>query len=89
MKSENMNLIKKLRSGWTLLKYIRVGLGSLILYSSIQSGNAGGIVLGGLFTLLFLFSDGVCGFSGTCNTQENRNKSLNETIDYEELGVKK
>lgn len=84
-----MNLIVRLRSGWTLLKFIRVGLGSLILYSSIQSGNAVGVVLGGLFTLVSLFTDGVCGFGGSCYTPVNRSKSLNENIEYEELGVKK
>lgn len=84
-----MYLLERIKSGWTMLKFIKVGLGSLILYSSIQSGNAGGIVLGGLFTLVSLLTDGVCGFVGTCYTPVNRNKSSNETIDYEELGVKK
>jgi len=83
-----MYLKNKLRNGWTLLKFIRVGLGSLILYSSVQSGDAAGMVLGGLFTLFSLFSDGVCGCAGSCYTPGNRNKSTNETTGYEKLGVK-
>jgi hypothetical protein len=55
-----MNLINKLCTGWTALKFVRVGLGSLILYTSIENGLLPGIVLGGLFTVISLFTAGVC-----------------------------
>lgn len=85
-----MNLIKRLKSGWTLLKFIRVGLGGLILYSSIQSGHVAGIILGGLFTLISLFTDGLCcAGAGSCYSPVNKNiSSTPEIIDYEELGPK-
>ena len=41
-----MNLFYKLRTGWTTLKFVRVGLGGLILYSSIESGEVAGILVG-------------------------------------------
>lgn len=70
-----MNLIYRMKSGWTLLKFIRVGLGSLILYSSIESGQLAGILLGGLFILLSLFTDGVCCAGGSCPTTIRKNNS--------------
>ena len=84
-----MTLLQRLKSGWTTLKFIRVGLGGLILYSSIQSGDVAGMILGGLFTLVSLITDGICGCAGTCyTTGKSYNKSSEENIDYEELGVK-
>ena len=86
-----MQLIARISSGWTALKFIRVILGVLILSSSISEGHAGGIVLGTLFTLIALFTDGVCCAGGNCYTPVNRNNNQNKTdeIEYEELGAKK
>lgn len=84
-----MNLIYRLKSGWTALKFVRVGLGSLILYSSIDTGQVSGIVLGGLFTIFSLFTDGVCCAGNSCYTPIKKNNSSKpSTIDYEELGTK-
>ncbi len=84
-----MNLIYRLKSGWTALKFVRVGLGSLILYSSIESGQLSGIIIGGLFTIISLFTDGVCCAAGGCYTPVKKNNSSTPpTIDYEELGTK-
>lgn len=84
-----MNLIHRLRSGWTTLKFVRVGLGSLILYSSIESGQVAGIVAGSLFTAISLFTDGVCCAGGSCySSVKKNNSSTPSTIEYEELGTK-
>jgi len=85
-----MSLIKRLKSGWTPLKFIRVGLGSLILYSSIQNGHVAGIIAGGLFTIISMFTDGICcAANGSCYNPGTKNiSSTNEKIDYEELGSK-
>ncbi|MGZ8510696.1 MAG: hypothetical protein ACXWWA_09985 [Chitinophagaceae bacterium] len=85
-----MSLIKRLKSGWTLVKFIRIGLGSLILYSSIQSGHIAGIIAGSLFTLVSLLTDGVCcTAAGSCNNPGNKNtSSTHKKIEYEELGSK-
>ncbi|HQX95888.1 MAG: hypothetical protein IPH34_06300 [Chitinophagaceae bacterium] len=84
-----MNLLYKLRTGWTTLKFVRVGLGSLILYSSIESGEVAGIIVGSLFTIFALFTDGVCCAGNICyTTTQKNNSSKNETIEYEELDTK-
>ncbi len=85
-----MNLLHRLSSGWTALKFVRVGFGSLILYSSLESGQVAGIVLGSLFTAISLFTDGVCCAGGACYTPSKKNNSsTSSTIEYEELGTKK
>ena len=84
-----MNLIYRLRSGWTALKFVRVGFGGLILYSSIESGQLSGIIIGGLFTIISLFTDGVCCAAGSCYTAVKKNNSSTaSTIEYEELDTK-
>jgi len=84
-----MNLLYKLKTGWTALKFIRVGLGGLILYSAVDSGHVPGIVLGAFFILLSLFTDGVCCAGGYCATPVNKKRSsIAENTDYEELGAK-
>ena len=85
-----MNLIYRLKSGWTALKFVRVGLGGLILYSSIESGQVSGIVIGALFTVIALLTDGVCCAGGSCYTGPvQKNNSLShENTEYEELGTK-
>ena len=84
-----MTLIQKLKSGWTALKFLRVGLGGLILYSSIAEGNTAGMILGGLFTVISLFTDGVCCFTRSCYSPPKKNNSSKpENIEYEELGTK-
>lgn len=64
-------------------------MGGLILYSSIQTGQVMGIVAGGLFTLLSLFSSGLC-CAGACSYPVQQNKTATtEKIEYEELGINK
>ena len=85
-----MQLIARLRSGWTSLKLIRVILGVLILYSSISEGHIGGMLLGVLFTGIALFTDGVCCAAGNCYTPVNKTtQTKSDEIEYEELGAKK
>ncbi|MBL7744170.1 MAG: hypothetical protein JNN00_11895 [Chitinophagaceae bacterium] len=85
-----MQFVKRLKSGWTLLKFIRVGLGGLILHSSIQSGHITGIVLGGLFTLFALLTEGVCCAGNACYIPQKGKSSSpkHENIEYEELAAK-
>lgn len=85
-----MQLIARLRSGWTSLKFIRVILGVLILFSAISEGHIGGMLLGVLFTGFALFTDGVCCAGGACYTPANKSTiTKTEEIDYEELDSKK
>jgi len=83
-----INLLSRLKSGWTLLKMIRVGLGGLILYSSVQSGHAAGIVLGGFLTAVSLFMDGACCAAGQCYLPAEPKSIKDKNTGYEELGHK-
>ncbi|MBL7724012.1 MAG: hypothetical protein JNK27_07670 [Chitinophagaceae bacterium] len=84
-----MDIIARLKSGWTALKFIRVGLGGLILYSSVESGQVSGMIVGGLFTIFSLFTNGVCCAGGGCYTPiKKSNSSTLENTDYEESDVK-
>jgi hypothetical protein len=84
-----MTILNRLLSGWTTLKFVRVALGGLILYSSIESGQVTGIVFGSLVTVLFLLSDGVCCAAGNYyGPADKNNSSTFENTDYEELGAK-
>ena len=84
-----MYLINKLKSGWTTLKFIRVGLAVLILSSSMVEGHLPGIVLGGLFTGISLITEGVCCFGGSCTAINYNQKNTEQTeIEYEELDTK-
>ena len=82
-----MTITERVKSGWTLLKFIRLTLGLLVLGSSVMENNIPGMVLGGLFTLIALLTDGVCCAGGACYAPGTKNKNTNpENIDYEELG---
>lgn len=84
-----MNLLNRLKSGWTSLKFVRVGLGGLILYSSIESGQIIGMIVGTIFISISLLTDGVCCAGAGCNTSHTKNdSSTKEMIEYEELGNK-
>ena len=85
-----MNLFERVKSGWTTLKFIRVGLGSLILYSSISEGQVPGIFLGLFFLVFSLVTDGVCCAGNACYTPPARKISQTdiENTTYEELGTK-
>jgi len=47
------------------------------------------MIVGGLFTIFSLFTDGVCCAGGGCYTPIKKNDSSTlENTDYEELGAK-
>lgn len=84
-----MTLTGRLKSGWNALKVVRVLLGILVLYSSMAENNTTGIILGALFTIFSLFTDGVCCVGGNCQAPVKKDtNSLPENIEYEELGHK-
>lgn len=85
-------MLKYITSGWTLLKFVRVGLGLLILFSGIEAGSAGNIFLGSFFTLLAVVSPGTCCVGGSCYSapaaDPKNAKQDTELIEYEELASK-
>ncbi len=83
-----MIFLKKLKSGWTTLKILRVGLGAVILYSSVESDHTGGMIAGSILLLFGLFTDGVCCMTGNCYTTPAYKDSTLENVTYEELDNK-
>ena len=82
-----MQIINSIRSGWTLLKFIRLALGLLVLVSSVLENHVPGMILGGLFTLIALLTDGVCCAGTACHGTGRQLKTTHpENTDYEELG---
>jgi hypothetical protein len=79
-------MMQQVLSGWNLSKIIRVGLGLLILISSIMEKHSFGIIAGGLYTFLSLVSDGSCCYNAPGAVQKN---FKTEDIQYEEVGTKK
>lgn len=88
--NNRMTILDRIRSGWTLLKWIRVSLGGLILYSSLAEGQTGGIFFGAFFLLFGLLTDGVCCAGNACYpvSRPTNGKTDIENTDYEELGNK-
>lgn len=83
-----MQLIDRLKSGWTPLKFLRVGLGGLILYSSFEPVQVTGIVVGVVFTGISLFTDGVCCAGAACSSPVKKEAPATiENTEYEELGT--
>lgn len=84
-----MDIIKKIISGWTVIKFIRVLAGGLILYSSIESYLIAGIILGAVFLVISLVADGSCCAMGSVSCKSGTGiSSSNENIEYEEVGSK-
>jgi hypothetical protein len=84
-----MSLIQRILSGWTTVKFIRVALGGLILYSSIQSGHLTGMIIGGLFTVMGLIGGGACCAGGACAVPADRKDPAHqEDVHYEEVANK-
>jgi hypothetical protein len=78
--------------GWTTLKFLQVGIGGLILYSSAAEGHIPGILLGSLFTLAGLLGSGQCCMGNTCYTGTSvKSKKIDSTTEteYEELDTDK
>ena len=89
LQNTTMDLLYRLKSGWTALKFVRVALGGLILFSAVAEKQLSGIILGLLFTVLALFTDGVCCAGAACYTRPAAKKDDNvENSAYEELGNK-
>lgn len=84
-----MNVLNRVRRGWTTLKFLQVGLGSLILYTGIENRETPGIVAGTIFTLAALMGNGMCCMAGSCDTGVSRKQTGKDTANttYEELGA--
>ncbi len=74
---------------WNFARFIRVGLGVIILIQGFVNHDYGVVAMGGFFTLFGLFTTGCCGMSG-CNTETTQlRQNRIEDITFEEVENKK
>ncbi|MCX6317921.1 MAG: hypothetical protein NTW29_11560 [Bacteroidetes bacterium] len=87
-----MKLIYQISHGWSTLKFLQVGIGGLILYTSAGEGQIPGILLGSLFTFAALVGNGQCCMGNACHTgaADTNTKVITTTeTEYEELDADK
>ncbi len=72
-----MALIERLKSGRTILKVVRVGLGGVILYSSVALGHIGGMIAGSVLLIFPLLTDRACCMTGSCGTEIKKKQRFN------------
>lgn len=73
-------------NNWTLLRFVRLALGIIIIVQGVAAGQGMFIIAGVLFTGMALFNAGCCA-QGTCHTGKKTNAATNNThkIEYEEV----
>ena len=83
-----MNLWYILTHEWNLARIIRLALGVMIVWQSVLVHDQLMMVMGGLFTLMAMFTTGCCGVAGCATDKANatdiENNNQNE-ITYEEI----
>ena len=79
--------MKTILHGWNFRRVLRLGLGIAILIQGILAGETMTILLGAIFGGMALANIGCCGTNGCAINNRSTNKT--QTIDYEELDIKK
>ena len=79
--------MKAILQGWNFMRILRLGLGIAILVQGIVAKETMTMVLGVIFGGMALANIGCCGTSGCAINNRSTNKT--QTIDYEELDIKK
>lgn len=73
-------------NNWTLLRFIRLALGVVIIVQGVAAGHGMFIIAGVLFTGMALFNAGCC-TQGSCQAGKKTSNTTNNThkIEYEEV----
>ena len=79
--------MKAILQGWNFMRILRLGLGIAILVQGIVAKETMTMVLGVIFGGMALANIGCCGINGCAINSRSTNKT--QTIDYEELDIKK
>lgn len=78
------NLKQRILTGWTFTRGLYVFMGTFIIFTSVQSQQWFGIVLGTYFASMGVFSFGCVG--GSCRTEPNRaDTSQIDDVEFEEV----
>ncbi len=72
---------------WNLARIVRLGLGLMIVWQSVLVHDQLMMAMGGMFTLMAMFTTGCCGVAG-CTTDKSNNSDIENNqneITYEEI----
>lgn len=78
-------MTKRIFTGWSFWRFVRLALGLYILADGIMSGMWGFAGVGLIFTLLPLFNLGCSGGNCAVDSDVSRDLSTEEDIIYEEV----
>jgi hypothetical protein len=87
LKKTNSIVMKAILQGWNFMRILRLGLGIAIIVQGIVAKETMTMVLGAIFGGMALANIGCCGTNGCAIN--NRSTTNTQTIDYEELDIKK
>jgi hypothetical protein len=71
-------------TNWTLLRFLRLGLGIAIIIQAVMAKDVLFAVLGLAFTAMPVFNIGCCGTAG-CAAPPKKNQDTTKDIIYEEV----
>ena len=71
-------------SNWTLMRFLRLGMGIAILVQAILAKDFGFAIAGIIFTALPVFNIGCCGTAG-CAVPPKKEPGTSKKITYEEV----
>jgi hypothetical protein len=75
---------QRILSNWTLMRFLRLGMGLAILVQAILAKEIGLAFAGILFTALPVFNIGCCGTAG-CAVPPQKETNKTKDITYEEV----
>ena len=87
LKKKNSLVMKAILQGWSFMRILRLVLGIAILVQGIVSKETISMVLGLMLGGMALSNIGCCGTNGCAINNRSTNKT--QSIDYEELDIKK
>ncbi len=75
---------QKILSNWTLMRFLRLGMGFAILVQAVMAKDMLFAFAGIVFTAMPVFDMGCCGTAG-CTVPSTNKQNEKKDIDYEEV----
>lgn len=74
-----------LLSGWNLMRFLRLGMGTLMAIQFFQTSDKLVGLIGAFLLYQALFNKGCCGANGCATSPKNTNNNNIEDIKFEEI----
>ena len=85
-------VLQRIITGWTLARFVYLGLGSVIMFESLFHSEWLGVVIGGYFAVMGLFglgcASGACYGGSRMTDRANKNPDQIEEVEFEEIKTK-